>query len=335
LNRFLGLPLDTLKLLFSNIDISLTVSLVEAEYANSGKGRPRYSVRSMLLALMFMRFEAIPSVRKLCRRLERRQYAREICEFKDKTPDHTTFSKFIARAKPENVEKLFTEPRTQAFRMGIIEPDEAVMASVDSTFLKAYSRRGRKGGISDRGARVGRAERRSYKLGWRCHTLVSMKALPITYIVRAANANDKELVKPLLKKASSLLRQYGKSISHAIADSQYYSAEVFRTVMRYGAEPVIPHPSKVKEPLINLYVTKHFKVKGEERLVELYKRRMAVERAFKASKHELLMEKPKWRGIAKIRMHVAICYACTYAVAIAAHKIGRPELANNIAAFTY
>jgi transposase len=335
LNRFLGLPLDTLKLLFSNIDISLTVSLIEAEYVNSGKGRPRYPVCSMLLALMFMRFEAIPSVRKLCRRLERRQYAREICEFGDRTPDHTTFSKFIVRAKPENVEKLFIEFRTQAFKMGIMDPSDIMMVSNDSTFMKAYSSRGRKGGISDRGARVGRAERRSYKLGWRCHTLVSMKALPITYIIKAANVNDKVLVNPLMKKSTWLLRRHGKRISHFIADSQYYSAEVFKTIKQYGAEPVIPHSAKVKEPLINLYVTKRFKVKGDKRLVELYKRRMAVERAFKAGKHELLMEKPKWRGIAKIRMHIAICYACIYAVAITAHKIGRPELANNIAAFTY
>jgi len=44
------------------------------------------------------------------------------------------------------------------------------------------------------------------------------------------------------------------------------------------------------------------------------------------------MEEPKWRGIAKISMHVAICYSRILAVAIVAHKIGRPELANNIAA---
>ena len=335
MNRFIGLPLDTLKLLFSNIDISLTVTLIEAEYANSGRGRPRFSVLSMLLALLFMRFEAIPSVRKLCRRLERRSYARDICKFKDRTPDHTTFSKFITRAKPENIEKLFTEFRAQAFKMGIIDPSETMMVSNDSTFIKAYSRRGRKGGISDRGARVGRAERRSYKLGWRAHTLVSMKALPITYIVRAANVNDKKPVNPLMEKALSLLKRYGRRISHFIADSQYYSAEVFKAIECFGAVPVIPHPSKVKEPLINLCVTKHFKVKGEERLVELYKKRMAVERAFKASKSELLMEKPKWRGIAKIRMHVAICYSCMYSVAITAHRIGRPDLANSIAAFTY
>jgi len=32
---------------------------------------------------------------------------------------------------------------------------------------------------------------------------------------------------------------------------------------------------------------------------------------------------------------VALCFACMYAVAITAHKIVRPELANSIAAFTY
>jgi hypothetical protein len=44
----------------------------------------------MLLALLFMRFEAIPSLRKLWRKLERRSYAREICEFiGDKAPKQT------------------------------------------------------------------------------------------------------------------------------------------------------------------------------------------------------------------------------------------------------
>jgi hypothetical protein len=62
---------------------------------------------------------------------------------------------------------------------------------------------------------------------------------------------------------------------------------------------------------------------------------MAVERNFKAGKLELMMAKLRWRGVAKVRMHVAVCFACVYAVAITAHKIGRPDLANSIAAFTY
>lgn len=314
----------------------MTVKQVEAKYANSGKGRPRYPVRSMLLALLFMRFEAIPSLRKLCRRLEKRRYAREICEFTgNKAPKHNTFSLFITRASPDTIEGLFTELRDQAFKIGIVDRDEAVKVSLDSTFMKAYSRRGRKGGLSDRGARVGKTDRRNYELGWRAHTVASMSALPINYVVRAANVNDKDVVEPLLKQTPRLLRGFGKCISHVIADRQYYSAEVFAAVKKLYAEPVIPFPPRVKDPMIDLWLTKRFKVRGDRRLVGLYRLRMAVERSFKAGKLELMMEKLCWRGVAKVRMHVAICFACMYAVAITAHKIGRPELANSIAAFTY
>jgi transposase len=322
--------------LFSQIDISLTVKQVEARYVNSGKGRPRYPVRSMLLALLFMRFEAIPSLRKLCRRLERRRYAREICEFTgDTTPKHNTFSLFISRAGPDTIEDVFSELRDQALKMGIVNRDEAVKVSVDSTFLKANSRRGRKGGLSDRGARVGKTERQSYELGWRVHTVTSMSALPLTYVVRAANVNDKDLVDPLLKQAPRLVKRHGKRISYVIADRQYYSADVFAAVRKLGAEPVIPYLSNVKDPLIDLWLTKRFKVKGDPRLVKLYRLRMSVERSFRAGKLELMMENLRWRGVAKVRMHVGICFACIYAVAITAHRIGRPELANSIAAFTY
>ena len=51
-----------------------------------------------------------------------------------------------------------------------------------------------------------------------------------------------------MKKASRLMRHHGKRISHFIADSPYYSEEVFKAIKRYGAEQVIPHSSKVKEP---------------------------------------------------------------------------------------
>jgi hypothetical protein len=290
----------------------------------------------MLLALMFMRFEAIPSLRKLCRRLEKRRYAREICEFTgDKAPKHNTFSLFISRAGPDRIEGLFSELRDQAFKMGIMDPEASVKVSLDSTFMKAYSRRGRKGGIGDRGARVGKTERRNYEVGWRVHMVASMSALPLTYVVRAANVNDKDLVEPLLKQAPRLLMRFGKRVSHVIADRQYYSADVFAAARKLGAEPVIPHPSNVKDPLIDLWVTKRFKVRGDPRLVSLYKLRMTVERSFKAAKLELMMENLRWRGVAKVRMHVGICFACMYAVAILAHRIGRPELANSIAAFAY
>jgi hypothetical protein len=53
----------------------------------------------MLLAVLFTRFEVIPSLRKLCRKLDRRRYARENCKFTgDRAPKHNTFSQHISRA---------------------------------------------------------------------------------------------------------------------------------------------------------------------------------------------------------------------------------------------
>jgi hypothetical protein len=332
----LRLPLDTLKLLFSNINISLTANQIEAKYADSKKGRPHYPARSMLLALMFIRYEAVPSFRKLCRKLERRRYAKEICEFTDeRTPKHNTFSLFITRAGPSTIESLFTDLRGQAFNMDIVDKNQAVNVNLDSTVMRANSRRGRKGGISDRGARVGKTDRRNYALGWRVHTATSMSALPLTYIVRSANVNDKDIALPQLKRAQHTLNRQGKRVGKVIADRQYYSEDIFKAVGNLKAEVVIPYPSNVKEPMIDLWLNKRFKVKGDSRLVELYKLRMAVERGFKAGKLELMMENLRWRGAAKVRMHVAIIFSCIYAVVIAAHKIGRPDLANSIAAFTY
>ena len=158
--------------------------------------------------------------------------------------------------------------------MDIGDEGEAVKVSLDSTFIKAYSRRGRKGGKSDRGARVGKTDRRNYELGWRAHAVVSMSALPLTYVMRAANVNDKDAVRPLLRQARRLLAPRGRRISHVIADRQYYSAEIFAMIRGIGAEPVIPHPSKVRDPMVELWLTKRFRVRGDPRLVSLYRLRM-------------------------------------------------------------
>jgi hypothetical protein len=69
------------------------------------------------------------------------------------------------------------------------------------------------------------------------------------YIVRAANVNDKVLVKPLLRRASRLLGLYGKCISYFIAESQYYSEEVFKEIRRYGASHTLPLKGVFNKPI--------------------------------------------------------------------------------------
>ena len=95
-----------------------------------------------------------------------------LCGLNGKNPDRTTFSKFIARAGPRTIGGVFKELRSQALKMGLYGK-RRVDVAIDGTFIHAYSRRKRKAGVSDRGARVGRVERTTYALGWRVHTVTT------------------------------------------------------------------------------------------------------------------------------------------------------------------
>jgi Transposase DDE domain len=85
-----------------------------------------------------------------------------------------------------------------------------------------------------------------------------MSALPLIYVVKSANVNDKDVAKPLLKQAPRLINNYGKRISHVIADRQYYSEDVFAALRKLEAAPVIPYPPNVKEPMLDLWLIEAF-----------------------------------------------------------------------------
>jgi len=116
LNRFLRLPLDTLKLLFSNIDINLTVSLIEAKYANNGRGRRCFPVRSMLLALIFMRLRLYRLYGSFVGGLGNASSPGRSAGLATNTRPYS-FQQ-IHQAYPEAVGKLFLNFLFQAFKMG-------------------------------------------------------------------------------------------------------------------------------------------------------------------------------------------------------------------------
>ena len=79
--------LDAQRMLFQSLDISRTVRRIEGKYSSSGRGRPRYPVRAMLLALMLMYLLQIPSVSMLSIQLCRHEEYALLCGFDGKTPD--------------------------------------------------------------------------------------------------------------------------------------------------------------------------------------------------------------------------------------------------------
>jgi len=52
-----------------------------------------------------------------------------------------------------------------------------------------------------------------------------------------------------------------------------------------------------------------------------------------SSEERLNLDNLRWRGAAKVRMHVALCYSVILAAAITAHKMERLEPAHSIKAF--
>ena len=171
--------------------------------------------------------------------------------------------------------------------------------AIDSTFIHAYSRRKRKAGVSDRGARVGKVERTTYALGWRVHTVATQERLPLTYMVRQANVNDKVPAPKLLIEAVRLLHRAGLSIRLLIADAQYYWREFFKLSRWLGIKPVIPAPPQIKRPIINLRVKHGFIAEGDPELVRQYHKRMIVEHVFKHGNERFEPRQPKMERSSK------------------------------------
>jgi len=115
------------------------------------------------------------------------------------------------------------------------------------------------------------------------------------------------------------------SISLLIADAQYYWAEFFKLSRWLGIKTVIPAQPQIKKPFINLRVKHIFIVEGELELVRLCHGRVMVKHVLKHGKERLNLDSLRWRGAAKVRMHVALCYSVILAAAITAHKMGRPS----------
>ena len=168
------------------------------------------------------------------------------------------------------------------------------VVALDSTAIKAYSQRSldNKSGKSDCEAHVGRG-RRGFLLGYEVHTACSASSeLPLAFKVEPCNMNEKRFIKPLQKK----LWDQGVCVKTVLADAQYGSAKVRETVREYGAEPVIPYwrSSRIKN---GLRVGRDFVVHGVKRLVNLFNKRVYIERLFSRAKEWLLLDHLRVRGL--------------------------------------
>jgi hypothetical protein len=159
-----------------------------------------------------------------------------------------------------------------------------------------------------------------------------MEGFPLGHVEAPANVNEKMAVEQLLDEV------LGEELEVELVtgDSQFESQPLFNVLETRKIMHVIPW-RKLKRrinPSEELVVNGRIDVEGPwwKRLV--YKRiRAMVEGYIGHIKTRLHYHQFTWKGLANAAIHNCLTFSIVYAVAIAAMKMGRPDLAKSISYF--
>jgi len=311
-----------------SLDLGSICGFLKSLYHEAGAGRKPIPPISMLKAQMLKYLWRVPSDRRLALLLKRNRKAAKACGFKQKTPSHGLFTQFRSRLGGDGYNKVFSLLLEQLLKRGAIKGE---VVALDGTAIKAYSQRSldNKTGKSDVEARVGRG-RRGFILGYKVHmACCASSELPLAFTVASCNMNEKRFTKPLLEK----LWGCGVCFETVLADAQYDSSKVREAVRLFGAEPVIPYrrSSKIKN---GLKVGKDFVACGIKRLVNLFRKRVSVERLFGRAKEWLLLDHLRVRGLEQAFIHACLSFSAMLVVALVAVRQHKPSLIRSIKHYT-
>ena len=206
---------------------------------------------------------------------------------------------------------------------------------MDGTDLRAWSSRSpddNKKGLGDPDARLGRG-RRGFYLGYRSVFLTDIEGFPLGHMEAPANVNEPLMVEPLLD------RVLGEDIELELlaGDSGFESRRVFDVIEERKMAPLVAwRRMKGREnPADVLTVKDRIDVEGPEHKRVIYKRlRALVEGFIGRVKTRLGYGRLTWQGLENVSIHVSLVLCVVYAVAIAAFRIGRPELRQSVAFFS-
>lgn len=327
------------KLLFELLDLTPVQPILWRGLHREGAGRPvKYNPEWDLRALLLRHLEQIPYVKDLVKRLRRNPYLRSVCGYGDEAPTEAHFSQMKKRVGEEGFRAVERWLRHQAIRLGATHPLLAaglVQASaVDGTDLPAWSSRDPHDtlrGLGDPEARLGRGPEGFY-LGYRSLFLVDLEGFPLGHVEAPANRNEKFLVEPLLDEVLG----ENVEVELVVGDSQFESQSLFTVLAQRKIGHLIPwrrFKGRVNPPDV-LTVKDRIDVEGPEWKQLVYKRlRARVESYIGRVKTRLHYHQFTWKGLANASIHNSLTFSLVYAVAIAAMKMGRPDLAKSIAYF--
>jgi len=327
------------KLLFENLDLTPIHPTLWTNLHTEGPGRPvEYQPEWDLKALMLRQLLQIPYMKDLVKRLKRNPYLRHACGYQDKAPTEAHFSQMKKRIGAEGFRIIEAWLRREALGLRHSQPLSAVglvqAACIDGTDLRAWSSRSlddNKKGFGDPDARLGRG-RKGFYLGYRTVFLTDIEGFPLGHVEAPANVNESLMVEPLLD------RVLGEDLEVELlaGDSGFESRRVFEALEAHRMAPLVAwrRMRGRDNPADVLTVKDRIDVEGPEYKRVIYKRlRALVEGFIGRVKCRLGYGRLTWQGLENVSIHVSLVLMVVYAVAIAAHRIGMPELCQSVAYF--
>jgi len=327
------------KLLFENLDLIPIHLTLWTDLHTEGPGRPvEYNPECDLKALMLRQLLQIPYIKDLVKRLRRNPYLRQACGYDEKTPTEAHFSQMKKRIGFEDFRIIEAWLRREALSLRESQPLSAVglvqAACVDGTDLRAWSSRSlddNKRGRGDPDARLGRSGKGFY-LGYRTAFLTDIEGFPLGHVEAPANVNEPLLVGPLLDRVLG----EDLEVEMLAGDSGFESRRVFDAIEARKVASLVAWRSmkrRVNPPDV-LTVKDRIDVEGPEYKRVVYRRlRAVVEDFIGRVKCRLGYGWLTWQGLENASIHVSLVLMVVYAVAIAASRIGRPELRQSVAFF--
>ena len=328
------------KLLFENLDLTPIHSTLWKNLHRHGPGRPvEYDPEWDLKALMLRQLLQIPYVKDLVKRLKRNPTLRNACGYREKAPTESHFTQMKKRIGADGFRVIEAWLRREALKLRVSQPLTAAglvqAACVDGTDLRAWSSRSlddNKRGRGDPDARLGRG-RRGFYLGYRTLFLTDIEGFPLGHVEAPANVNESLLVEPLLDKV------LGENIEVELlaGDSGFESRRVFDVLEARRMAPLVAwrRMRGRENPPEVLTIKDRIDVEGPEYKRVIYKRlRALVEGFIGRVKCRLGYGRLTWQGLENAGIHVSLVLSVVYAVAIAASRLGRPELRQSVAFFS-
>jgi transposase len=217
--------------------------------------------------------------------------------------------KRAAHAGAPPCETLFVLTVREAIRRGVIGARDLI---IDSAPIKAWRR-------ADPDAQVGHAPAHpplAFLRGYRVHTLLCRgSGLPVLFRLAPAHAHDAPFAQPLLALA---VRLYGLRPRVVRLDAAYWGPALIAWIHRaLGAVAVVPwNPKRTKNRTC---------LPPTWTAAELGKR-SSIERFFGRVFLFFRLQRPPLAGWSALTCQVALTYAATIVVALAATDAGRPDL---------